>query len=157
MSFNTNINKLAHKIRKAHKVTWGAALRLAYKFDKSGLPMQAAAAPSSIFGTWTLDSLCALAGHFWGLGKAYAETKDYGRAKAMFNVSRSLYAYRDNGTTLNYRSFIRLSGVAEKVATEALAFFIAAGKNTLTSRSLDLINSGATDYGYRIKAPLWVF
>lgn len=157
MSFNTNINTLAHKLRKAHNISWGAALRMAYKYDRSALPLQAAEATSSIFGTWTPASLEGVAGHFWGLGKAYAETADYGRAKAMFNVSRALYKFRDNKEALCYRAFIRLPGVKEKVATEALAYFIAAGRGELTARSSELIASGATDYAARVIAPAWTF
>lgn len=157
MSFNTNINTLAHKLRKAHNISWGAALRMAYAYDRSALPLQAAEASSSVFGTWTPASLVGVAGHFWGLGKAYAEVEDYGRAKAMFSVSRALYVYRDEGATLNYRSFIRLKGVKEGMAKEALSYFIAAGKGELTARSQELINAGATLYAARIIAPSWTF
>jgi hypothetical protein len=158
MSFNTNINKLAHKLRADQGISWGAALRLAYAYDRSALPSEAATADTGIFGTWTPASLVAVAGHFWGLGKAYAETSDYGRAKAMFSVARALYAYRDNGQTITYRAFIRLKGVKESVATEAVRFFIASGKGELTPRSLDLItNHNAQSYARYIISPAWTF
>lgn len=158
MSFNTNINKIAHQIKRDQGISWGAALRMAYAYDRSALPTEAATAASGIFGTWTVESLCGVAGHFWGLGKAYAETSDYGRARTMFSIARSLYAFRDNGQSLSYRAFIRLKGVKESVATEALAYFIASGKGELTPRSLDLItNHNAQSYARYIKAPAWTF
>ena len=46
MSFNTNINKLAHKIKAEQRVSWSAALKMAYAYDKAALPTQAATASS---------------------------------------------------------------------------------------------------------------
>ena len=158
MSFNTNINSLAHKIRKAHNISWSAALKLAYAYDKSSLPVEAASASSSVFGTWSAPSLRAVAGHFWGLAKASQETGDAGRSIAFFKVSKSLYAhYESSPEPMSFKAFIRVSGVGYSVAKEVVDYFIASGRGELTARSQDLISGGATDYAQRIKAPTWTF
>ena len=158
MSFNANINSLAHKLRKAHNVSWSAALKLAYAYDKSSLPVEAAEAPSSVFGTWSAPSLRAVAGHFWGLAKAAKETGDAGRSICFFKVAKSLFAhYESYAESMTFRAFIRATGVGYSVAKEVVDFFIAAGRGELTARSQDLISAGATDYAARIIAPAWTF
>jgi hypothetical protein len=158
MSFNTNINKLAHKIKADHNISWGAALKMAYAYDKAALPVAAAAAPSSVFGAWSAPALRAVAGHFWGLAKAAQETGDTGRSIAFFKVSKSLYAHYESASVpMTFRSFIRAKGVSYSVAKETVDFFIASGRGELTTRSQDLITTGATNYAARIKAPVWTF
>lgn len=158
MSFNTNINKLAHKIKAEQNISWGAALRMAYAYDKAALPVEAASASSSVFGAWSAPSLRSVAGHFWGLAKANREIGDTGRATAFFKVANCLYAhYESSPVPMTFRAFIRLKGVKESVAKEVLAFFIASGRGELTARSQDLISTGATDYAQRVKAPVWTF
>lgn len=158
MSFNTNINSLAHKIRKAHNVSWSAALKLAYAYDKSSLPVEAAESNSSVFGAWSAPSLRAVAGHFWGLAKASQETGDAGRSICFFKVAKSLFAhYESSAQPMTFKAFIRAKGVSYSVAKEVVDFFIAAGKGELTARSQSLITTGATDYAARIIAPAWTF
>jgi len=158
MSFNTNINKLAHKIKADQNITWSAALKMAYAYDKAALPVEAATAPSSVFGAWSAPALRSVAGHFWGLAKANRETGDTGRSIAFFKVANSLYAhYESSSVPMTFKAFIRGKGVGYSVAKEVLDFFIAAGRGELTTRSQDLISTGATSYAQRIKAPHWTF
>ena len=54
--FTKELNKLAHKIKKAHSLTWGEALKLAI-----ALPEENLMASTSLLGDWTYETARAVA------------------------------------------------------------------------------------------------
>lgn len=149
----SELNSRSHKIQKATKSTWKQAFHLAvYTQD---LPEELLENKLSIFQTWNQSDIRALAGHFWGLSKAYDELQDKGRAIAMYKVSKRLYDLADTNQTLNFKIFVELPNVASSTKEEALEFFKASANRTLTPRSVDLITTGALNYASKIKRPEW--
>lgn len=151
--FTAGLNKLAWKIKKAQNISWGAAFRMAMELctvpevDKS----------STVLGTWTPQAHRAVAGHFWGLSKAYKEVGDTGRSIAMCKVSKTLFAMWEERVDVNFHSLIRMKGVKESIASEIINFYTASYHGVPTTRSEDLINRGAASYQSHIILPRWTF
>jgi hypothetical protein len=155
MIFTSELMTLAWKIKREMNISWGAALRFAIKVAPVA---EAAEASTSVFGTWTPQAHRAVAGHFWGLHKAYNEIGDAGRSIAMCKVSKTLFAMYEEMVSVDFRSLIRQRGIRESVATEIVDFFVASSVQVPTARTLDLIaNQGAVDYGQRLILPTWTF
>jgi hypothetical protein len=155
MIFTAELNKLAWQIKKSQNISWGAAFRMAVKV--CSLPQGAAASATSVFGCWSPAAHRAVAGHFWGLHKAYSELGDTGRSIAMCKISKTLFARYEEMESVQFRSLIRMKGVKESVATEIVDFFASAYHQTPTPRSLELMQRGATDYQSKIILPRWTF
>jgi len=155
MIFTSELNKLAWQIKREMGISWGAALRFAIKVAPVA---DAAQQSTSVFGTWTAQAHRAVAGHFWGLHKAYSEIGDTGRSIAMSKVSKTLFAMYEEMEPVCFRSLIRQRGIKESVASEIIDFFVASADRSPTARTRDLImNQGATEYGQRVILPTWTF
>jgi hypothetical protein len=153
MIFTAELNKLAWQIKKSQNISWGAAFRMAVTVINA----PAVAKTTTVFGTWTHQSHRAVAGHFWGLHKAYKELGDTGRSIAMCKVSNTLFAMYEAGAPVNFYNLIRQKGVKESVAQEIADFYVASYEGRPTHRSLGLIQQGATQYMNRVILPRWTF
>ena len=151
--FTAELNKLAWRIKKRQNISWGAAFRMAMELCKAPEVDKG----STVLGTWTHQSHRAVAGHFWGLSKAYKEVGDAGRSIAMCKVSKILFAMWEEHVDVNFYSLIRMKGVKESVALEIVAFYTASYHSTITDRSKDLIGRGASSYAKHIIPPRWAF
>lgn len=153
MIFSSELNTLAWQIKKSQNISWGAAFRLAIKM----IQVPAHPQDTSVLGTWTFASCKAVAGHFWGLSKAYSEIGDTGRSIAMRKVSNSLYAMYECYENVTFKSLIRQKGIKESIASEIVDYFKASATGGYTDRTLDLIAQGAQDYANRVHAARWTF
>jgi len=151
--FTADLNKTAWKIKKSQGISWGAAFRMAMTLGQLEEHPEA----TSVFGTWTFASHYAVAGHFYGLSKAYDEIGDKGRAIAMKRVSNSLYAQYEMFEPVTFRSLIRQKGIKESIANEIVAYFSASATGGFTDRTLNLIAEGAQEYAKRVRAARWTF
>lgn len=160
--FTSELNQLAHRIRRENDISWGESLRFAIqlvKINTSAIPF--AMRSSSVFGNWTLNSQRALAGHFWALRAMYRHLGDLGRAKAFECVSSQLYAASDEGVTLRFRYALTTKGWGDAVLAELLDYFVCGTLGTPlftdhTDRVMDLLvrtNSKHT----RVNLPYWTF
>lgn len=153
MIFTAELNKLAWKIKKAQNISWGAAFRMAV----IAIQVPEVESDTTVFGTWTPQAHRAVAGHFWGLHKAYSEIGDTGRSIAMCKVSKTLFAMYEEMESVNFRSLIRQKGIKESIASEIVDFYRASYTGQPTARSLELMQNGATHYQSVIKLPRWTF
>lgn len=151
--FTADLNRMAWKIKKAQNISWGAAFRMAMTLGQ----VQEHPEATSVFGTWTPASTKAVAGHFWGLSKAYAELGDTGRSIAMKKVSSTLYAQYEEYVPVSFYSLIRQKGVKESIANEIVAYFSAASVGGYTDRTKTLIGQGARAYAANVHAARWNF
>lgn len=160
--FTSELNQLAHMIRRENDLSWGEALRLAIqlvKINTSAVPF--AMRSSSIFGTWTLQTQYGLAGHFWALRVMYRQLGDEGRAKAFERVSSQLYAATEVGAALNFKYALTTSGWGESVIAELLDYFVCGALGTPlftdhTDRVMDLLIRTDTHHE-RVRMPNWNF
>lgn len=153
MLFTADLNRTAWKIKKSQNISWGAALRMAITLSNT----PEVASDYTLFGTWKAGSHRSLAGHFWGLHKAYKELGDTGRSIAMCKVSKTLFAMYEECVSVNFYSLIRMKGIKESVANEMVDFYAASYAGRPTHRSASLIAQGATTYQTRIILPTWTF
>ena len=153
MIFTAELNKLAWQIKKAQNISWGAAFRMAVIV----IQVPKVESDTTVFGTWTPASHKAVAGHFWGLHKAYNEIGDTGRSIAMSKVSKTLYAMYEEMVSVDFRSLIRQKGIKESIASEIVDFYRCAYVGQPTARSLELMQNGANHYQSVIKLPRWTF
>lgn len=161
--FTSELNKLAHKIRRSTSLTWGASLRIAIKTTKcnNSVAEQEALKDQSLFGKWTLNSQHGLAGHFWALKCLYKEAGDLGRSKAFERVSSQLYAATEEGVALDFEYATSTKGWGDSVIHELIDYFICASTSTAqhtdhTDRVMSLILDTNTQ-SERIRFPRWWF
>lgn len=149
MMFDSETNKLAWKFKKQFDLEWKAAFRMAV------FAMQH---PYSFYGTWRPESTSAVAGHFWGLGKAYAEIGDTGRSIAMTKVAKSLYGMAAMMQPVSLDSLKQEKFFGDSVLQEAEEFFVASALGGLTQRTCTVIYKlGAKEYGANVKPSSWHF
>ena len=153
MIFTAELNKLAWQIKKSQNISWGAAFRMAV----IAIQVPEVEADTTVFGTWTPQAHRAVAGHFWGLHKAYSEIGDTGRSIAMSKVSKTLFAMYEEMESVDFRSLIRQKGIKESIASEIVDFYRCAYTGQPTNRSLSLMQNGANHYQSVIKLPRWTF
>jgi hypothetical protein len=154
--FDSDTMKLAHQIRRTHNLTWGESLRLAIK--TVNLPEQGVQHPHSIFGLWSPFSVNAVAGHFYGLSKAYDEVGDAGRAIAFKKVSSTLYGAFENHEQITLSTLMHKKFFKESVLTEIVDYFVASAGAGFTPRTVSLITErGATMYGRKVRRAEWHF
>lgn len=160
--FTSELNQLAHMIRRENDLSWGESLRFAIrlvKINTSAVPF--AMRSSSIFGNWTLKSQRALAGHFWALRIMYRQVGDLGRAKAFERISSQLYAASDEGVALNFKYALTTKGWGDAVLAELLDYFVCGALGTPfftdhTDRVMDLLIRTNTNHT-RVDLPYWIF
>lgn len=154
--FDSETMKLAWRIKKAHNLAWGEALRLAIKC--ATLPTEGVNAQYSFFGIWRPASVDAVAGHFWGLGKAYAEIGDTGRSIAFTKVAKVLYGMNQMNETVCISKLRNEKFIGESTLTEMFEFFVASATGGFTDRTVGLIVAdGAVEYGKRVHRAFWQF
>lgn len=154
--FDRETTKLAWQIKKEHQLPWGEAFRLAMKAVQ--LPEAGVKHHSSFFGVWHPSSVEAVAGHFWGLSKAYGEISDTGRSIAMLKVAKALYGMASMMETVSLSSLKREKFFGESVMQEAFDYFVASATAGHTPRTLDLVvNKGAWEYSRKVKPATWHF
>ena len=132
MLFTSELNKLAWKIKKSLNISWGASLRMAIKLGEVSVdPL--------VHGTWSWKLQSLVAGHFWGLHKAYSEIGDTGRSVAMCRVSKILYGMLEHDEPVRFYSLIRMKGVKESTASEIVEFYRGLLIDQVTPRSAQLM------------------
>lgn len=156
MLFTSDLIKLAWQIKRQFNMAWGDALRLAIKV--CNLPAEGVQSRHSVFGEWKPAATDAVAGHFWGLSKAYEELHDTGRAIAMRKIAKTFYTMNDLGDTVVFADLLKMKFFGESVLQEILDFFVASAETWgRTARSADLITKGAFCYAACLKPARWAF
>jgi len=153
--FTADLNKTAWQIKKSQGLTWGESLRLAMKV--MDLPSQGVFANTSVFGTWTRASMDLVAGHFWGLSKAYAELGDKGRSIAMHRVSKVMYHALAMCEEVTLTTLSREKFFGESVMAEIVDFFTASAHAGFTPRTVALVEQGAVQYRNNVRHAQWQF
>ena len=149
--FTKELNKLAHKIKKAHSLTWGEALKLAI-----ALPEENLMASTSLLGDWTYETARAVAGHFYGIAKTYEEVRDSGRAFYFRRLANKIYAALDAGYTYSFSALLIKNSVKDSAVQETIDFYLAAYKAKPTARQLKLVRNSQR-YASLAKLPVWFF
>ena len=149
--FTRELNLLAHKIKKAFGLKWGQALKLAIIIPDENID-----ARSSVLGSWTQQTLRAVAGHFYGLSKAYENRGDKGRCFYFRRIADRMYACLDAGGQYGFSDLLISNKVDSSAVTEAIAFYVAAYNARPTLRQCKLILSD-TQYAQKTKLPVWYF
>lgn len=156
MLFTSDLIKAAWEFKKSFALSWGEALRLAIKVCR--LPAQGLYSPTSVFGTWKPAATDAVAGHFWGLSKAYAELNDTGRSIAMKKVAKTFYTMNELGDVVKFADLLKMKFFGASVMQEIVDFFVASAQNNgRTARTVRLIDQGAFCYGAFVKPATWTF
>lgn len=153
--FTAQLNKLAWKIKKSQGLTWGESLRLAMRLDD--LPEHGMNAKTSLLGDWTRASVDAVAGHFWGLSKAYSELGDTGRSIAMNRVAKAFYNMLGLQESVTLTSLKGEKFFGESVMREIADYFHASASAGFTERTVELVNRGATMYRDHVRPSRWFF
>lgn len=162
MLISSYINNIAHNIRRVHKsLTWGQAFRTAVKIAKAINVTETLNHPSALYGTWTPQTVRALAGHFWALKCLYRDEGDLGRSTAFGRISSALFAAWDGGYTVTYQAFISQRGVGSSVIEEVVDYYCCAinGDEHYTDhtvRVMQLLGSTNTPRA-RVNLPTWIF
>lgn len=149
-----DINIQTHRMKTLLGCTWGEAFRVVLEF--SDVPTETLKHPASILGSWTYESTRALAGHYWGLAKAYEETADKGRSIAMYATAKKIYSVCETQNWCDLK-VLASKGKPSSVVREAFDFFRASQRAELTQRSRELILRGARSYSQHLKIPVWTF
>ena len=152
---SSKLNTVAHQLMNKTNLPWGTCFRLGIKL--LNIPMHDLRVSTSITGTWREASTYALAGHFWGLHKAYEELGDTGRSYTMRRASKTLYSKVDTYYACSLKDLSMAQGLAEGVLKESVDFFVASQSKELTPRSKNLIALGAQHYQMYVEAPKWMF
>ena len=149
--FTRELNLLAHKIKKCFGLKWGQALKLAIAIPDENIDSR-----SSILGSWTQQTLRAVAGHFYGLSKAYENRGDKGRSFYFRRLADRMYACLDAGGQYGFSDLLISNKVDSSAVTEAIAFYVAAYNARPTDRQIKLFKYDA-HYASVAHLPMWVF
>jgi hypothetical protein len=149
--FTRELNLLAHKIKKAFGLKWGQALKLAIIIPDENIDLR-----SSILGSWTQQTLRAIAGHFYGLSKAYESRGDKGRAFYFRRLADRMYACLDAGGQYGFADLLISNKVNSSAVTEAISFYCAAYNGRPTDRQIKLFKYDA-HYASVAHLPMWIF
>lgn len=154
MLFSSEINILAHRIKRASGLSWRESLHLAinsYQPELLGLQ-----SPTSVWGEWTPQTQRALAGHFWALYRLYRKAGDVGRAHAFGRIANSLFSCWENNGRICWNDTYRFTGWGDSVRAEILDYYISAQCHDQTDRMIDLILRTQTP-AQQIHTPRWTF
>jgi hypothetical protein len=143
--------KLIDRIKSAFKFNQDQAEQLAFITVSHKANLK-----GSVYQRWTKEQATRLAGHLWGLGKAYGEIEDLGRAKVFTKASRSLYEAIENGNAdvCSLEGVSCLPYVGDKIRMEFVEFWVAAQENRPTPRQEELMEQAPT-YKSRTQMPKW--
>jgi len=149
--FSTLLWQIKRELNCSHKVAYHLArraVRFGYDARLSGA--------SSVFATWSYSNAKSVAGHFWGLSKAYKETGDAGRSIAFHRAANTLYAMSDALGDVSVRDYMAQPRIGESIAHEAVEFYLAAHTTGFTPRTVELIvKQGAASYERHVRRAAW--
>ena len=149
-----DLNILTHQIKNNFGLSWAESFRLAIRAMRS-LTSQEIMSPTGVFGEWSYVSLKAVAGHFWGLGKAYDNLTN-GRSHLMLRISKGLYAVLEEEGRFSFGEFSQRRYVGATIRAEIVDFFIGSKFGSPTPRSLDLTQR-SKHYSEKLILPTWRF
>lgn len=113
---------------------------------------------NSIFvGTWSEANARNLAGHLWGLSRAYQEINEVSRSRVFTYASRGLYEAIENQNTdvLSFEGCLSIPYIADKIRLEMVHYWACAQTKSFTPRTHDLTQRGATEYAQRVRHARW--
>lgn len=143
----SDLNSTAHSIKAQSGCSWGDAFNLSIVAGNRDIR-------PFLNSEWSFENALALAGHFWGLQKAYDEIGDKGRAIAMRKAAQAIYNECNMHTTCTFK-VLNQTGVAQSILRESVDFYISSTEVTLTPRSRELIQKGAREYAHKVRVPFW--
>jgi len=156
MLFTSEFNKVMWFIKRKLGVSQKVAYRLARHAISEGFDVRLISA-SSVFASWSYNNARAVAGHCWGLGKAYDETGDKGRAIAFTRAARTVYNMIEQGSC-DFADVITQKYISDSIADEIVDFYIAAHTSGFTARTVALITEhGAANYADRVHRARWSY
>ena len=155
MLFTSEFNKVMHFIKR----TLGVSQKVAYQLAAQALQLgydPRLTSTGSVFTSWSYSNARAVAGHLWGLCKAYRETGDEGRSIAFKRAANTLYAMADALGAVNPAEFLAQKYVGESIKAEVIDFYLAAHTSRFTPRTVELITQrGALNYSQQVRPALW--
>lgn len=143
----SDLNLAAHAFKSYTGCSWKDAFNLSIVAGNVDLD-------TFLKKDWSSENALALAGHFWGLQKAYDEIGDKGRAIAMRRAAQVIYNVCNSQKPCSVRA-LNHSGISKSILRESVDFYICSSNVTLTPRSRDLIRNGAREYAHRVRVPFW--
>lgn len=110
----------------------------------------------SVYQSWTKQQATRLAGHLWGLSKAYGEIEDKGRAKVFSKAAKSLYEAIENGNSdvCSLEGCECLPYIGDKIRMEFVQFWVAAQEERATPRQEELMEQ-APNFKLKTQMPRW--
>ncbi len=157
MLFTTEFNKVMWFIKRKLGVALKVAYKLAVQAIKHGYDARLISR-ASVFTTWSYTNARAVAGHLWGLSKAYKETSDMGRSIAFARAANTLYAMSEGLGRVPFCEFTAQKYVATSISNEVIDFYLAAHTSGFTPRTVALITEhGADQYRDNVRRAQWVY
>jgi len=131
--FTSEFVKRMWTIKKALGCTHKVAYHLAKEIVADNIQ-----AGTSLIGIWSHKSTVAVAGHFYGLHKAYAKKGDSGRTFYFGRIAKKIYACIDAGAEYSLRDFMISNKHDSSAMTELLDFYLAAYEGRPTERQMTI-------------------
>lgn len=155
MLFTSEFNQVMWYIKRK----LGVSQKVAYQFAKQALKFGydlRLISNASVFNTWSQSNARAVAGHLWGLHKAYKETGDTGRSIAFYRASSALYKLLENGN-VSPAQYHAQKFVGESITSEVIDYYLSAHTTGYTARTASIIEAGANDYAQRVHRAYWSY
>lgn len=149
--FTSDFVKRMWKIKKSLNCSHKVAYHLAKEVVSDNLDSS-----TSLIGIWSHTSTVAVAGHFYGLHKAYAAKRDNGRSFYFGRVAKRIYACLDAGAEYSLRDFMISNKHDSSAMTELLDFYLAAYEGRPTSRQMTIAQYDQS-YTRVAHLPTWQF
>ncbi len=149
--FTTELITLTHKIKKCFDLPWGQSLKLAILIPNQNIELS-----SSVLGSWSQETLRAVAGHFYGISKAYETRGDKGRQFYFRRLADRMYTCLDANGAYGFKDMLISNKVGSSAVTELIAFYCAARDGRPTDRQIKLFKYDA-HYAAVAHLPKWVF
>jgi|11BtaG_2_1085332.scaffolds.fasta_scaffold03911_6 hypothetical protein len=149
--FTSEFVKTLWKIKKALGCSHKQAFHLAKDVVADNID-----ADTSLIGTWTYEASRAVAGHFYGLGKAYASKRDNGRSFYFNRIAKRIYACLEAGEQYSMRDFVLSNKYDSSAVIELVDYYAAAYEARPTARQVAVTRF---DHNYINVAhlPTWKF
>ena len=149
--FTSEFVKRMWKIKKALNCTHKVAYHLAKEIVADNLE-----SGTSLIGVWTYASTKAVAGHFYGIHKAYAAKRDNGRAFYFGRIAKKIYACLDAGEEYSLRDFMISNKYDSSAMIELLEYYHAAYEARATPRMITIAKYDP-NYVNVAHLPTWQF
>ena len=143
----SDLNITAHALKASTGCSWGDAFNLSIVAGNVDIN-------DFVNKSWSTENALALAGHFWGLQKAYDELGDKGRAIAMRRAAQAIYNLCSEQASCSIR-VLNQTGISRSILKESVDFYVCSSHVTLTPRSRELIRNGAREYAHKVRIPFW--